>query len=171
MDIMELGAIGELVGGVAVIGSLIYVGLQVRRNTKAVLATTFQEVSRTSATFSAELVGPVIGPIFEKVVLGPDPLTPGERLRFGVFMRGVFRNFENYHYQVENDLLDRGVYEGYHNTLVDFLKIPFFREWWPAQRSGYGPVFREAVDRIAEDSRDAESVWKTIADAKSGEGA
>ncbi len=32
MDIMELGAIGELVGGVAVIGSLIYVGLQVRQN-------------------------------------------------------------------------------------------------------------------------------------------
>ena len=34
MDIMELGAIGELVGGVAVIGSLIYVGLQVHQNTK-----------------------------------------------------------------------------------------------------------------------------------------
>ena len=32
MDIMELGAIGELVGGVAVIGSLIYVGLQVRQS-------------------------------------------------------------------------------------------------------------------------------------------
>ncbi len=29
MDIMELGAIGELVGGVAVIGSLLYVGLQI----------------------------------------------------------------------------------------------------------------------------------------------
>ncbi len=34
MDIMELGAIGELVGGLAVIGSLIYVGIQVRQNTR-----------------------------------------------------------------------------------------------------------------------------------------
>ncbi len=34
MNIMELGAIGELVGGVAVIGSLIYVGLQVRQSTE-----------------------------------------------------------------------------------------------------------------------------------------
>ena len=32
MDIMELGAIGELVGGVAVIGSLIFVGMQVRHS-------------------------------------------------------------------------------------------------------------------------------------------
>ena len=31
MDIMELGAIGELVGGVAVIGSLLFVGLQIRQ--------------------------------------------------------------------------------------------------------------------------------------------
>ncbi len=31
MDIMELGAIGELVGGVAVTVSLVFVGLQVRR--------------------------------------------------------------------------------------------------------------------------------------------
>ncbi len=34
MDIMELGAIGELVGGVAVIASLIYVGLQVRQTNR-----------------------------------------------------------------------------------------------------------------------------------------
>ncbi len=32
MDIMELGAIGELVGGVAVVASLLYVGLQVRQS-------------------------------------------------------------------------------------------------------------------------------------------
>ena len=32
MDIMELGAIGEMVGGVAVIASLIYIGLQVRQS-------------------------------------------------------------------------------------------------------------------------------------------
>ncbi len=30
MDIMELGAIGELVGGVAVVASLLYVALQIR---------------------------------------------------------------------------------------------------------------------------------------------
>lgn len=34
MDIMELGAIGELAGGVAVIASLIYVGLRIRPRTE-----------------------------------------------------------------------------------------------------------------------------------------
>ncbi len=36
MDIMELGAIGELVGGVAVIASLMYLGVQVRQNTRSI---------------------------------------------------------------------------------------------------------------------------------------
>ena len=36
MDIMELGAIGELVGGVAVIATLIYLALQVRQNSDAI---------------------------------------------------------------------------------------------------------------------------------------
>ena len=36
MDIMELGAIGELVGGVAVVASLIFVGVQVRQNARSV---------------------------------------------------------------------------------------------------------------------------------------
>jgi hypothetical protein len=34
MNIMELGAIGELVGGVAVIASLIYVAIQIRQNSE-----------------------------------------------------------------------------------------------------------------------------------------
>ena len=33
MDIMELGAIGERVGGVGVIGSLSYVGLRIKQAT------------------------------------------------------------------------------------------------------------------------------------------
>ena len=33
MDIMELGAIGEMVGGVAVLATLIYLVVQVRQNT------------------------------------------------------------------------------------------------------------------------------------------
>ena len=32
MNIMELGAVGGLVGGIAVIASLIYVGLQVKQS-------------------------------------------------------------------------------------------------------------------------------------------
>ena len=42
MNILALGAIGELVGGIAVVASLLYVGTQVRQNTAAVRANSAQ---------------------------------------------------------------------------------------------------------------------------------
>ena len=53
MDIMELGAIGELVGGVAVIGSLIYVGLQVRHSAEQARQTNLIERSRAQSRNAA----------------------------------------------------------------------------------------------------------------------
>ena len=53
MNIMELGAMGELVGGVAVIASLLYVGLQVRQSVRSTqsqitITGTFDEKARNS---------------------------------------------------------------------------------------------------------------------------
>jgi len=45
MDTVELGVIGELVGGVAAIGSLLLVGIQIRSNTNTLWA---------SATYEAQ---------------------------------------------------------------------------------------------------------------------
>ena len=44
MDIMELGAIGELVGGVAVIATLVYLAMQIRSSQKTALRATQNEL-------------------------------------------------------------------------------------------------------------------------------
>ncbi len=49
MDIMELGAIGELVGGVAVIASLIFVDVPIRTSVKTMRATPTYEAEHTWA--------------------------------------------------------------------------------------------------------------------------
>ena len=52
MDIMELGAIGELVGGVAVIASLLYVGRQLRQSAAATRGSTPCSPSAATARYS-----------------------------------------------------------------------------------------------------------------------
>ncbi len=49
MDIMELGAIGELVGGVAVVVTLIYLAVQVRVNTATNRSAALQMISSQNA--------------------------------------------------------------------------------------------------------------------------
>ena len=46
MDLNQLGNLGEFVIGVAVVASLIYVGIQIRQNTRATHAATLQELCR-----------------------------------------------------------------------------------------------------------------------------
>jgi len=43
MTIQEMGAAGELIGGIAVIFTLIYLALQIRQNTKSAQALTYSE--------------------------------------------------------------------------------------------------------------------------------
>ena len=48
MTIQDLGAIGEFVGSIGVVATLIYVGVQVRQNTRALTSATMQSVSQVT---------------------------------------------------------------------------------------------------------------------------
>ncbi len=52
MDIMELGAIGELVGGVAVLATLVYLAVQTRNNTQAIRSSTYSQVADSFSALS-----------------------------------------------------------------------------------------------------------------------
>ena len=164
MDIMELGAIGELLGGIAVIGSLIYVGLQVRQNTRAVSASTFHAVaSVTSDTVTRIAENPELAALIEKGFFAPEELTQSERFRAGFWLRGSFRQYENYAYQADQGLLDPRVYQGYFSVMAESLRVAFIREWWEGAKGGYGPEFREQVDRIVAESEASSSAFTAIA--------
>ena len=55
MTVLEWGAIGELIGGIAIIVSLVYVGYQVRQNTTAVRSATAQAVHDNYAAWYINL--------------------------------------------------------------------------------------------------------------------
>jgi hypothetical protein len=55
MNIMELGAIGELVGGMAVIASLIFVGLQVRQGSHYARIDGHREVHASLSSFMGDI--------------------------------------------------------------------------------------------------------------------
>ena len=55
MDIMELGAIGELVGGAAVLVTLIYLALQVRNSAQEQRVSSMREATRELGSIVREL--------------------------------------------------------------------------------------------------------------------
>ena len=58
MTLSDLGSIGELIGGVAVVVSLIYVALQIRQNTRAIRASSHQSALGGWSSSSAIRLSP-----------------------------------------------------------------------------------------------------------------
>ncbi len=95
MDIMELGASGELVGGVAVIGSLVYVGLQVRQNTRALVGTSREAMADRAIDWLMQLARD--GESAEILRVGqadPSRLDANSTLRFQMMMYAIAESWE-----------------------------------------------------------------------------
>src|SRR5476651_131803 len=96
MSLADLSSIGSFLSGVAVLASLIFVGFQLRQNTRAVRAT----ASQAHASNLQQIVTPIVesGEVARLWRLGLsnfETLTDDERVRFVAYTSGLFRFYES----------------------------------------------------------------------------
>ncbi len=148
MTLDDLGNIGEFVGAVGVVVSLIYLAAQIRRNTSSVRASTFQEAVRDIATLSDLLATDAeLSRIWSSGLQDLDALKPDERVRFAAYMLGMFRRLENVVYQTQHGALDPAYWEGQLSSLRGTLSQPGVAAWWARAQGLFSPDFREYVER------------------------
>jgi hypothetical protein len=93
-----LGAIGELIGAIAVFVTLVYLAIQLRQNTKALKSATFQNVSSAMACNVEVLAtAPNVSPFMLKAQPGLSSLNDEERVRFGGFAMMVDQDRKSWH--------------------------------------------------------------------------
>src|SRR5690606_5613238 len=81
-ELHHLADIAQIVGALGVIVSLIYVAAEVRQNTNAVRAATFQEMVAMTVQLRSELVtDPTFAALAVKASADPASLTPPEAAR------------------------------------------------------------------------------------------
>lgn len=126
MTIMEWGAIGELLGAIGVIATLIYLSMQIRQNTHSMeesrrlaLAQTYQLRSDALQQMVVQAATSELGEIIVKLteagyptnVASLDTLTPEERGRFRLWQIAQQTHWDNMHFQYEQGYLDPEYYE------------------------------------------------------------
>ena len=154
MDIMELGAIGELVGGVAVIATLVYLALQVRHSaaTGRVAASSAMSdgFNRAIAQFDLTLAKKAMMP-------GVDALTPEERFVWAGQLYIVFCHLETMYFQAEEGVLEPHGVARERTVMVWFVTTPGVQAWWHGNiyddrdfkgADLFSPEFRAHVDAI-----------------------
>ena len=131
MSILELGALGEFVGAIAVVVTLIYLTLQIRQNTDIVKESNMRSQTDRAIGHSRFVVAtPGLTSVFRRGCEDLSSLDDDERWMFGTFMYSMFQGFqETYHLHLKSR-----TEEFYWNQLRDatmvYLGRPGGKEWW-----------------------------------------
>jgi hypothetical protein len=148
MNWSAIGAVGEALGAIAVLVSLIYLARQIHQNTQMMRSTVRQQLAAASqeAVFRVAEYADIVA----KTVVGDD-LTPVESIRARLLLRATFRGWENYAYQYEQGLLDPSEWRGLRETMRSMTAFPFVREEWLSTRHEYSNVLQKTLDALVTD--------------------
>lgn len=148
MSLEDLGNIGEAIGGIAVIITIVYLAIQIRQNTRAVRAAAFQQVVDSFAEFSAFLSRD--RDLVEIVINGNKDyhsLNEVDQTRYDLAMRSFLRRAENVFFQTEQGTVEAETWTGIRGNLITVFRAPGFQTWWKRQTRYFNPAFRDFLEQ------------------------
>lgn len=150
MTIQDWGALGELIGGVAVIATLIYLAVQIRQNTAMITAQAVQaSVDATQRVLLFRAENPELRVILRKA-RADEQLSRDEYEILASYLQAVFMNFQARLQHNVRGVFDASVNESYELILRDYLDSAYVRRWWAFTRELYGADFRQHCDALIE---------------------
>ena len=148
--------IAEVVGGVAVVIGLFFVGMEIRGNT---VAQQFSATQLLVSEYDAAIM-PINDPEFICIYIQGsrdfNGLSQQNKIRFSILLQPVFRNHEQLYYSAMLGTIDPNVYAGFQGHFAAVMQVPGYQQWWAARRDWFGIPFQEHVDRIISDSHSIE---------------
>ena len=142
MSIQDLGSIGELVAAIATLGTLIYLALQIRQNTRTQQSAIAQATTASrTAWYDLVISNPEVGDIWRKGHADPDSLTEQERNRFIWMISRIFSNLEEFYLQLEHGMLPEAQWHAYRDFGRTMLENPFIDDWWRSGATIFAPGF------------------------------
>lgn len=147
MLLENLGNIGEFLGAVGVIVSLVYLAAQIRQNTRTVRASSHHVVNDSFGSFLRLLVeNERAADIFARGVGGLDGLEDDERDTFYTLCSMLFTHFDNAHLHYRSDLIEESQWQRWRIAIGWYVGFPGVHTWWSNRRGVYAEEFRELVE-------------------------
>ena len=145
-----LGNIGDFIGGIAVVITLLYLAYQLRQNTKSTQSASYQAIVSSMSELSRELAfDDGRSDLLTKGLQCPDGLSASERVRFSLLMTSYFRGLENIHFQYESKAIPDDVWQGWAYRIASSMQTPGCREWWQREQQLYSGRFRKFIEEEA----------------------
>jgi hypothetical protein len=146
-----IGAIAELLGAVGVIASLIYLGIQIRSNTRAAKVAAYQQTLVASRDIGLAVMAH--SDLFETMVRrwGLTDQEEIDKTRESFYFTMYLYNWESYVYQHDQGMLEDRMWEVHCARIRSFLvRNPNFFDWWSkaADRTQFTPRLQGLIGEL-----------------------
>ena len=150
MTLQDVASIGELLGAVGVIISLIYLAAQVRQNTAALRASSITGVTdKTADGMGMVATDAELAKLLAKGVEASSPLEAHERIRFELLMGSWFTHWQGMHRQISVGAIDEELFTAWFPVIAFYANSPLVSDWLASPRSALTPEFRSFLSQLA----------------------
>ena len=145
--VRDWAAYAEIIGTVAVVISLVFVVQSIDQNTRAVEAAEMNNIYAgwREAVIVPVLNDPDLADTIAKARAG-DALTPGEQIRWDIFVGGKMDNWSQLFNLHENGVISTEVWQGWDGGFWVHWDRDEMASAWARNREIYGEAFRQHID-------------------------
>ena len=128
MTIQDLGSIGEVVGAIATVGTLLYLAAQIRANTHAVQAEARRSHFAAGRSNNTSIIENAdVAELFQRGLTDPESLDAVEQTRFDFLMASFFNNAELGFFEQADGVIEGEDSQRSIAATVRFLRAPVGR--------------------------------------------
>jgi hypothetical protein len=148
MTLSDLASIGSLVSGAAVLGSLIYLALQVRQTDRNQMAAIRHTRVTRIVDIQLAIADPGVAGAWRHGLQSPGEVTQEELTQFVALCRALFYHLEDSFFQHEEGLLNEDAFATVRDGTRNLAGFPGYRTAWKANRRAYAGRFGDFMDGI-----------------------
>ena len=147
MNWEAIGAVGEILGAIAVIGTLIFVGLQIRSNTRSTQVAASHNLTNTFITVVKTIVDdPELSRMWIQQSQDASTLSASDVERMLAYNVMVLKAFEDAFHHHEMGQMSDEMWDGWQTFMVVITNYPGMRHYWKQRKHFYSRSFQEFVD-------------------------
>ena len=147
MTLSELGNIGEFVGAVAVVVSLVYLAIQIRQNTQTVRATAYHNISAQWANHLQSIADNAeLSSLYFRGLADSRSLDAQESVRFSLLMASQFGLLEDVFHQHILGTIEDDWFKSRRRAISLVLSSPGGRSWWVGNKHIFTHKFAHFVE-------------------------
>ena len=147
MNWEAIGAIGEIVGAIAVFGTLLYLAMQIKQVKSELHISSLRDTNLMGNEILASLSeSPELAKVVSKANENSETLEPWELVMLdSLFLRGL-NNWELTLEQLETGAL-KAPKDSVYNLLKQYISEPWMAEAWERTRGNYPRNFQKLIDK------------------------